>query len=198
MIWTCAGCFKDMIDLDRREEKPTGEMCLICRKAGIWDLSAIVAMTESGILAVDGKMPWHIPEDLRRFKRLTSDLNAPVPGKRLIMGRKTWDSLPVRPLPGRPHVVLTRGSGAFADQGQVLAHREPHLLHYGMVIGGADVYKQFLPRCKYVFVSWVPEVSVPGAKTLFPLEIFQAHFQHVISSVTRDGIRYETRRNKMR
>ena len=61
----------------------------------------IVAMTEDGVIGLGGTLPWHYSADLKRFKRVT--LNSTI-----IMGRKTWDSLPIQPLPERQNIVITR------------------------------------------------------------------------------------------
>ena len=77
-------------------------------------VTLIVAVAENGVIGVNGALPWHIPEDLKRFKALTL-------GKPMIMGRKTWDSLPRRPLPGRTNIVVTRDN-AFRAEGALIVH----------------------------------------------------------------------------
>ncbi|HYJ29430.1 MAG TPA: dihydrofolate reductase [Allosphingosinicella sp.] len=102
-------------------------------------VTLVVAMAENGVIGRDGKLPWHIPEDLKRFKALTM-------GTSMVMGRKTFDSLG-RLLPGRQHIVLTRdphwaaeGVEVAQDVPQALAlARESHI----SVIGGAEVIRQF-------------------------------------------------------
>ena len=109
------------------------------------ELGLIYARAANGAIGKDGAMPWHLPEDLAHFKRLTS-------GCPVIMGRKTWDSLPARfrPLPGRRNIVVTR-QGDWSQNGaepasslqkalQICEH-EPTV----WVIGGAQVYAQALP-----------------------------------------------------
>jgi dihydrofolate reductase len=108
-------------------------------------LGLIYARARNGVIGRDGGLPWHLPEDLAHFKRVT--MGAPV-----IMGRKTWDSLPprFRPLPGRINIVVTRQSGWAAD-GAVRAGSldEAVALCCGhpraWVIGGAEIYAQALP-----------------------------------------------------
>ncbi|MBU6252074.1 MAG: dihydrofolate reductase [Alphaproteobacteria bacterium] len=111
----------------------------------------IVARADNGVIGVDGKLPWHLPADLRRFKQLT--LGAPM-----IMGRKTFDSLPGL-LPDRRHIVLTRNTD-WADEGaEVAASVEdamrmanaPHV----SIIGGAEIYRLFLPRADRIEVTEV-------------------------------------------
>lgn len=101
----------------------------------------VAALSENRAIGVDGAMPWRLPEDLKRFKRLTL-------GKTVLMGRKTWTSLG-RPLPERSNWVLTRdpafaaaGARVFHDLDQALAAHQAGDL---MIIGGAELYRQTLP-----------------------------------------------------
>ncbi len=108
-------------------------------------LHLVFARAANGVIGNEGTLPWHLPEDLAHFKRLT--LGCPV-----IMGRKTWDSLPprFRPLPGRVNVVITRQSDWQAE-GAVVAHSLPAAMELcaahadAWVIGGAQIYAQALP-----------------------------------------------------
>jgi len=108
-------------------------------------LHLIYARARNGVIGKDNQMPWHLPEDLAHFKRVT--LGQPV-----IMGRKTWDSLPprFRPLPGRVNVVITRQSDWQAE-GAVVAHSLQAAMELcaehadAWVIGGAQIYAQALP-----------------------------------------------------
>ena len=103
-------------------------------------ITLILAVAANGVIGRDGAIPWHIPEDLKRFKALTL-------GKTVVMGRKTWDSLPRKPLPGRRNIVVTRQAGWQADG----AERMPldgalNLPGEVFVIGGAEIYRAALPR----------------------------------------------------
>ena len=105
-------------------------------------LNLIYARARNGVIGANGVMPWHLPEDLAHFKRQT--LGAPV-----VMGRKTWDSIPARfrPLPGRRNVVITRQSD-WQDTGAEVVHSLTDalaLLHNvpeAWVMGGAQIYAQ--------------------------------------------------------
>lgn len=126
-------------------------------------LSIIVAMAENRVIGRVGSLPWHLPDDLKRFKTLTI-------GHHLIMGRKTWDSIG-RPLPGRTSIVLTRnpafqvaGVTTAADMHSALAAAGPDSEVF--VIGGAEVYAQALPLAQRIFLTLVHE-SVEG-DTVFP------------------------------
>ncbi|EGD60313.1 dihydrofolate reductase [Novosphingobium nitrogenifigens DSM 19370] len=104
------------------------------------DLVIIVARARDGTIGHDGAMPWHLPADLRRFKALTM-------GKPMIMGRKTFESLPGL-LPGRRHIVLTRDA-AWQAEGAEVAHTTEQALSLAgpdaAVIGGAEVIALFEP-----------------------------------------------------
>lgn len=105
-------------------------------------LGLILARARNGVIGKDGVMPWHLPEDLAHFKKVT--MGCPV-----IMGRKTWDSLPprFRPLPGRANIVITRQADWHAE-GATRAHSLAHALSLcgdapqAWVIGGAQIYAQ--------------------------------------------------------
>ena len=107
-------------------------------------LNLILARARNGVIGNNGQLPWHLPEDMAHFKRLT--MGSPV-----IMGRKTWESLPLRfrPLPGRLNIVVTRqadwqGEGAQVAHGLLDACALCPTESTAWVIGGADLYAQAL------------------------------------------------------
>jgi dihydrofolate reductase len=111
----------------------------------------IWAQASNGVIGVEGRLPWHLPEDLARFRELTL-------GTTVVMGRATWESLPgkVRPLPGRRNVVLTRQVGWQADGARVarsLADALGSTSGDVWVIGGASVYRDALPYAERVEVT---------------------------------------------
>lgn len=116
-------------------------------------LNLIYARAANGAIGKDNALPWHLPEDLAHFKRTT--LGSPV-----IMGRKTWDSLPprFRPLPGRRNIVLTRDT-AWQAEGALRAGSVAEAVAAcgdaaeAWVIGGAEVYRQALPHAQRVVVT---------------------------------------------
>jgi dihydrofolate reductase len=110
-----------------------------------------VAVADNGVIGAAGALPWHIPADLRRFKALTM-------GQPMVMGRKTFESLPGL-LPGRRHIVLTRDKGWAEDGAEVARSLEealnlansPHIA----VIGGAEIYRLFLHRADRIELTEV-------------------------------------------
>ncbi len=114
--------------------------------------SLIVAMTDKHVIGKEGKMPWHLPADLAYFKANT--LN-----KTLVMGRNTYDSIG-KALPQRRNIVLSRQSGYQLDDAEVISHIEqlPELCAREreiMVIGGGQIYQQFLPLSQKLYITWV-------------------------------------------
>src|SRR3954471_21586278 len=110
----------------------------------------IWAQGDGGVIGADGGLPWHLPEDLKLFRELTV-------GSTVVMGRRTWESLPdrFRPLPGRTNVVLTsdpdwavEGARRVASVQQVLTEHETC-----WVIGGGAVYAAFLPHADRLVVT---------------------------------------------
>ncbi len=116
-------------------------------------LHLIYARAANGVIGANNTLPWHLPEDLAHFKRHT--LGCPV-----IMGRKTWDSLPTRfrPLPGRLNLVVTRQPDWHAPGAQAATSLQDALAQCGAapdawVIGGAQIYAQALPLAHSVVVT---------------------------------------------
>ncbi|MCA1804849.1 MAG: type 3 dihydrofolate reductase [Xanthomonadaceae bacterium] len=126
-------------------------------------ISFVVAMARNGVIGKDNQLPWRLPADLRHFKAVTM-------GKPIIMGRKTFDSIG-RPLPGRTNIVVTRDS-AYQAEGCLVAHSiEAALAAAGdveevMIIGGADFYRQLLPRADRIYLTLI-DAEIEG-DTRFP------------------------------
>ena len=116
-------------------------------------LKLIYARAANGVIGLNNQMPWHLPEDLAHFKRTT--LGCPV-----LMGRKTWESLPpkFRPLPGRTNIVVTRQTDWQAEGAMVAHSIEEAVQHCPAdsqvwVIGGAEVYAQAMPLASRAVVT---------------------------------------------
>lgn len=121
-------------------------------------LHLIVACTRSGVIGKDGKLPWHLPEDLKHFKETTL-------GKPVIMGRKTWESLP-RALPGRLNVVITRQPNYVAEGATIVASIDEALevvkaYEDAFIIGGAEIYRQAMDRVTVAHITLV-EIDLDG------------------------------------
>ena len=147
-------------------------------------LHLIYARARNGVIGKDNQMPWHLPEDLAHFKRVT--LGQPV-----IMGRKTWDSLPprFRPLPGRQNIVVTRQADWQAEGAQRAGSlTEAMALCAGApdvwVIGGAQIYQQAEPLASSAVVTEI-DADFEGdahAPTLSPRWREVARQSHVAAS----------------
>ncbi|WP_174273474.1 dihydrofolate reductase [Sphingomonas bacterium] len=116
------------------------------------EIVLFVARADNGVIGRDGKLPWHLPEDLKRFKAMTM-------GRPMIMGRKTFESLPGR-LPGRRHIVLTRDRGWRAEGAEAAPDIGSALALAGdvdevAVIGGSEIFALFLDRADRIELTEV-------------------------------------------
>ena len=121
-------------------------------------LSLIAAIARNNCIGSHGAIPWHIPEDIKHFKNLTM-------GKIVLMGRKTWESLPEkwRPLPNRTNLVITRQDGYVVPVGVEVYHTvdeavAAHPREEIMVIGGAEIYRQTIDRADTLYITHVEKL----------------------------------------
>ncbi|MBA4490065.1 dihydrofolate reductase [Paracoccus sp. S1E-3] len=127
-------------------------------------LTLIAARARNGAIGKDGTLPWHVPEDLKFFKRETL-------GGALIMGRRTWESLPFRPLKDRLNLVVTSTLDLPAhavpdlDAAMDAARAAGYARIYG--IGGERVFRDLLPRADRLLITEI-DVEVAGADAFFP------------------------------
>jgi dihydrofolate reductase len=148
----------------------------------------IWAQAHNRVIGKDDTIPWHLPEDLDHFRRTTL-------GSVVVMGRRTWDSLPAsyRPLPGRENVVLT-SSGAVLEGARTMASVAEVLAAYDdlWVIGGAAVYAAFLPCASELALTQI-DLEVPG--DAFAPEL-PPHWECVSSEahVSASGVPYAFKR----
>jgi dihydrofolate reductase len=115
-------------------------------------ITLIVAVADNGVIGRGNELPWRLPEDLRRFKRITM-------GKPIVMGRKTFESIG-KPLPGRQNIVVTRDANYRREGVTVVHDAEGALLAAGaaeeiMIIGGSELFRLFLPRATRAHVTRV-------------------------------------------
>lgn len=132
------------------------------------DLVLVVARADNGVIGNEGGMPWHLPGDLKHFKRVTV-------GKPCIMGRKTFESIG-KPLPGRHNIVMTRDESWQAEGVTRAANLAEAIAAAGldprsrakevMVIGGAEIYAQALPAATRIELTEVH--AAPNGDTVFP------------------------------
>ena len=137
-------------------------------------ISAIVAVDKNWGIGFEGRLLEHLPPDMKYFKELTM-------GNIVIMGRKTWDSLPIKPLLGRSNIILSRtlqrGSWIYDDEAHYIQF-VPTITEHDLkafqnspnhlfVIGGGEIYKQLLPYCDRVYVTLI-EKSHDNVDTYFP------------------------------
>jgi dihydrofolate reductase len=129
-------------------------------------ITLIVAVADSGVIGRDNGLPWHLPDDLKRFKRLTL-------GKPIVMGRKTYESIG-KPLPGRHNIVVTRDPN-YRAEGVTVAHDPEGAMRAAggtpgdlagevMVIGGAELFRLFLPLARRIHLTRV-HGDIPGDVT---------------------------------
>jgi dihydrofolate reductase len=119
-----------------------------------YELAMIVAADLDKGIGRDNDMPWHISADLKRFKELTT-------GHSIVMGRKTWESLPKKPLPKRENIVLTRNRD-FSAEGATVIHSIEDLDNLNLngevfIIGGAEVYNLFYSEVSTLYLTYVME-----------------------------------------
>ncbi|MEZ5541983.1 MAG: type 3 dihydrofolate reductase [Pseudomonadota bacterium] len=139
-------------------------------------LSIIVAMDANRVIGHENRLPWHLPADLRHFREITM-------GKPIVMGRRTWESIG-RPLPGRANIVITRDR-SFTAAGCVVVHSVSEALAAAagyaevMLIGGAQLYRQLLPRADRLYITQV-DGEFPG-DAWFP-ELDPAEWREVARS----------------
>jgi dihydrofolate reductase len=163
-------------------------------------IALVAAVARGGVIGRDGGVPWHLAEDLARFKSLTT-------GHTVVMGRKTWDSLPerFRPLPGRRNIIVTRDPDWLADGAEPAGSLEDALALAAedarvFVIGGAQIYRQALPLADELLLTEI-DLVVEG-DAFFP-EFNRADFDERSreAHVAEDGTRFafvDYRRQRVR
>jgi len=134
-------------------------------------LALVVARARNGVIGRDGDLPWRLRSDLQRFKAITV-------GKPCIMGRKTWESLPLKPLPGRLNLVLSRDE-SFTARGALVCTTLDEAIEIARetaeedgveeicVIGGTALFEKALPRAKRLYLTEVE--AEPEGDAVFPV-----------------------------
>ena len=131
------------------------------------DIHLIWAQDCNGGIGKNGKLPWHIPEDLQNFKKLT--LNSTI-----IMGRKTWDSLPFKPLPKRRNIVLSRKKNidieVYHNIDDCLSILKNESIDKVFIIGGSSIYKLFFDYANQLHITFI-NISSDSLDTFFPIKL---------------------------
>ena len=152
-------------------------------------ISIIVAVSEDWGIGKNNELLWHISEDLKRFKRLTT-------GNTVVMGKKTWESLPRRPLPQRKNIVLTDNLTELFE-GAVTAYSIDEALSKCdkndeiFIIGGGSIYRQFMPIADRLYITHVHKTA--AADIYFPeidLNIWEVIEMKDYHTGGEDGIPY--------
>lgn len=140
-------------------------------------ISLVIAIAENGTIGRDNAIPWRLSGDMAFFKRTTM-------GKPVVMGRKTYESFPKRPLPGRPNLVVTRdrgfeapGAEVFGSLGEALARAETLARELGvdeiMIVGGAQIYEQALPLATRIYLTEVHAAPDGDARFAFDRTVWR-------------------------
>nr|AIA15406.1 Dihydrofolate reductase [uncultured bacterium] len=152
-------------------------------------VSFVLARADNGVIGDRGTIPWRLSEDMKRFKAITM-------GKPIVMGRKTWDSFPRKPLPGRTNIVITRdpvwraeGAVAVTSLDAALKRAQSENPQEIAIIGGAEIWKLALPFARRIHLTEVHmdatgDVSIPAFDA--------AHWRETDREdhATADGLRY--------
>jgi dihydrofolate reductase len=129
-------------------------------------IALIAAISENNCIGKNNTLPWHIPEDMKHFRKLTD-------GKTVVMGRKTWESIPekFRPLPNRKNIVITRNTDYPVPAGVILYHSIEEVLKHEtrdiIVIGGAEIYAQSIHHADTLYITEV-RTFIEDGTAFFP------------------------------
>lgn len=150
-------------------------------------IAHVVAVARNGVIGREGELPWRLSTDMKLFRRLTM-------GKPIIMGRRTWATLPRKPLDGRDNIVVTRDL-AFRADGAIVVHSidealaEAHRLAKQrgadeiMVIGGAEIYQGTLPHTDRLY--WTEVDAEPEGDTVFPDLVARDWSETAVEEITQ-------------
>lgn len=135
-------------------------------------VSAVVAASENGVIGREGGLPWHVSSDLKLFKEITL-------GKPVIMGRRTWESLPRQPLPGRRNIVITRRADFVAESAELVHSVDEALAVCAgeaevSIIGGGQVYAEAMSRTDRIYLTRI-HLEVDGDTFLPELKASEWH-----------------------
>ena len=150
------------------------------------NLSIIVAVADNNVIGVDNTLPWHLPEDLKRFRALTT-------GHHIIMGRKTYESLG-RLLPGRTTVIVTRNKD-YKVEGALIAHTLESAIalckddNEPFLIGGAELYKHGIALANKLYLTKV-DINVEGDAFFTDINQKDWHLSEKKDHISASGLQY--------
>tara|TARA_Y100000590_G_scaffold415665_1_gene513750 strand:- start:1097 stop:1588 length:492 start_codon:yes stop_codon:yes gene_type:complete len=129
------------------------------------EIHLIWAQDKNGGIGINGQLPWHIPEDLKNFKKITLD-------SVIIMGRKTWESLPIKPLPKRINIVLSRQLQdkvlTFKSYNKCIKYLKDNNISKVYIIGGRSIYKLFFDYAHFLHITNI-KLFKNGINEFFPI-----------------------------
>jgi dihydrofolate reductase len=153
------------------------------------DITQVLAVADNGVIGAGGTIPWRIPEDMKRFKALTL-------GKPMIVGRKTYESFPKRPLPGRTNIVVTRGADYVAEGAVAVTSLDAALARARsenpseiVIAGGAEIYRQAMPVTTRIELTEV-HIAPHGDAHMAPFDRRVWRETAREEHETADGLRY--------
>ncbi|PIR04429.1 MAG: diacylglycerol kinase [Candidatus Magasanikbacteria bacterium CG11_big_fil_rev_8_21_14_0_20_39_34] len=156
-------------------------------------ITLIAAVSENFCIGKNGELPWNIPEDLKHFKRLTE-------GHVVIMGRKTWESIPekFRPLPKRKNVVITRQTNYPVPEGvEVFSNLEEALLAFSQqsvfIIGGEQIYSATIEKADQLEITHIQK-TIPDGDAFFPA--IDSNLWENVSEETHENFSFVTYKRK--
>tara|TARA_B110000438_G_C15772188_1_gene632408 strand:+ start:683 stop:1177 length:495 start_codon:yes stop_codon:yes gene_type:complete len=130
------------------------------------EIHLIWAQDENGGIGKDGKLPWYIPEDLKKFKELTLDST-------IVMGRKTWESLPLKPLPKRQNIVLSKTQNydtvMCSSLGECMEYLDTQNISKVFIIGGRSIYKLFFQHADFLHITKIHS-TINDINEYFPID----------------------------
>jgi dihydrofolate reductase len=161
-------------------------------------ISLIVACDKKGGIAKDGNIPWHYPQELKYFSKITTKTQDPTQINAIIMGRKTWDTLPKKPLPNRINIIISSKTESTSQMNMnVCVKSIESAIEYinsqsqiqeTFVIGGESIYKEFITNYhKYIHRLYYTEIHNDFlCDQFFPIEWFDNHKEYTKSLIQKE------------
>ena len=155
------------------------------------DIHLIWAQDGNGGIGINGNLPWHVSEDLKNFKFITSN-------SIIVMGRKTWDSLPIKPLPNRENIVLSKTETSFCYSFEkCMDYLQKTNANKVFIIGGRSIYKLFFNKAKFLHITQI-SIICKGINEFFPVEmdIIKNNYKKIDTKLLSDTATYTLWKNE--